>query len=221
MQPVYMFLATSGEFDLQGPTTVLEIGAAKGEDTQRLGGLFPKGRLFAFEPDPRNIAILRGGILPPHVTLIEAAIGAADGRATFHQSDGVHPDDPSFAPPEWTYSSSLKAPQEHLQKYPWVRFDRKVEVEVMSLDSFAQKHSVDKIDFIWADVQGAEDLMIAGGQRALAKTRYLFTEYADRPLYSGQITLQDIHRRLPGGENAWRLVSKWKEDALFKNIMVS
>jgi len=27
------------------------------------------------------------------------------------------------------------------------------------------------IDFVWADVQGAEDLFIAGGQQALARTR--------------------------------------------------
>lgn len=216
LPPIYQFLSM-GPLDEAGRSpTIVEIGAARGEDTLRLWSMFPRARFYVFEPDPRNIETLKG-ILPPQVTLIEAAVSNQIGEATFHMSDGRH-NAPEHQGKPWSYSSSLKAPKDHLQVYSWVSFDRTVTVPTTTLDAFVQHHGIQGIDFIWADVQGAEDLMIAGGQQALARTRYLFTEYADRELYSGQITLSQLHERLPGGTDAWKLLYRWPEDVLFKNL---
>ena len=69
------------------------------------------------------------------------------------------------------------------------------------------------IDFILADVQGAEGEMIRGGRKALARTRYLFTEYSDDQMYRGQPSLSEILAMLP----TFRLLELWPDDVLLEN----
>ncbi len=112
-------------------------------------------------------------------------------------------------------SSSLKKPVKHLEMAPWVKFDTKVKVKVVTLDTFAATEGLAAIDFIWADVQGAEDQMIAGGQKALATTSYLYTEYSDVEVYQGQINLKQIVERLPG---KWEVLEDFGDDVLLRNV---
>jgi hypothetical protein len=42
------------------------------------------------------------------------------------------------------------------------------------------------VDFMWVDVQGAEDLVFTGAKDVLSRTRYVYTEYAT-DLYEGQL----------------------------------
>jgi FkbM family methyltransferase len=217
-QQVYRFLE-SGALGTEAPV-ILEVGCALFEDTKMLSNMYPKGRIFAFEPDPRNLYRIKGKDKNTNVTLIEAAIGDHDGEATFHLSDGVPPPNWGFdkkVMPTWTYSSSLKKPVEHLKEYPWCKFDKTAKVKVMKLDTFGDAHKIDKVDFLWADVQGAEDQMIAGGQKLLARTHFVFTEFSDRQLYEGQIGLDQILKSMPGGPDAWNVRAKLKYDVLLEN----
>lgn len=218
LPPIYPFLQ-SGALDRAKPLVLVEVGAARGQDTQRLATLFPRARVIAFEPDPRNLEHLARMPWPPTVTIIPAAIGDTIGYTEFHLSDGMHPSDPTERTRPWTYSSSLKTPDPHMgELYPWVKFGQRVRVPMTTLDALVDDYKLDRLDLVWADVQGAEDMLVAGGQRALARTRFFFTEYADRPQYSGQIGLDEIHGRLPGGNAAWRLRDRWSDDALFERI---
>ena len=70
----------------------------------------------------------------------------------------------------------------------------------MTLDSYAK--NLGRIDFIWADVQGAERKMIQGGLQTLSRTEWLYTEYSDVELYEGQPSLSEILVMLPD----WRVV---------------
>ena len=94
-------------------------------------------------------------------------------------------------------------------------FERQVEVRVITLDDFYDLYSLPYIDFIWCDVQGAEDLVIAGGRRALAHTRYFYTEYYDTQMYEGQIGAREIHARLPG---TWKVVEQWPYHILCEHL---
>lgn len=197
---------------------IMEIGSHFGQDSRKLRELFPDATLYLFEPDPRNTYVIRQSLPALKGELIEAAIGAQDGDMLMHLSSGTNPAatitrSPATRRP-WSQSSSLKAPKEHLRRYPWVKFDQTTKVKVVTLDTFFAQRGLECVDLIWADVQGAEDLMIAGGQQALRKTRYLFTECSDVPLYEGQIGLAEIMQRLPG---SWRLVETFDYDVLLEN----
>jgi len=199
--------------------TIIEIGAHHGHDTVELRALFPRATIYAFEPDPRNIFRLKRSGVHKAVHLVEAAVGDTDGSAQFLLSSGRPPvGDPHYTrgqPNEpWSYSSSLKPPVKHLENVPWVRFETKATVPVVRLDTFCAAHGIDAIDFVWADVQGAEDLLIAGGQAALARTSYLYTEYSEEEIYKGQLDLGEIVRRLPG---RWEVLADFAGDALLRN----
>lgn len=201
--------------------TVLEVGANDGGDTLRLHAAFPRARLCAFEPDPRPLAQLRRAVAGTSVEVYPVAVGAHDGAAVFHQSGGYHPDaDPHQRHPDddgsgWHMSGSLRAPTGHLTTFPWVTFEREITVDVVRLDTWADAHGVDQVDFIWADVQGAEIDLIEGGPRTLARTRYLYTECYDTPLYEGQIGLDGILARLPG----FVVEARFPTDVLLRNTV--
>ena len=181
------------------PKVFFELGAHDGSDTVWLATL-PNVTVHAFEPDPRNHPPAR-----PNVHLSRAAIAEVDGRGPFVLSKwGWNR--------EWTYSSSLRRPKNHLQRYP-VSFGDTIEVETVALDSYARRHGVEAVDFIWADIQGAEGDMARGGHELLARTHYLFTEYSDDEMYEGQSTLGELLAMLPG----YRVLELYEDDVLLEN----
>lgn len=179
--------------------TFLELGAHRGTDTVWMAAL-PNVTLHSFEPDPRNQAPRL-----PNVVFNRAAISDRDGRCSFLLSrEGWGR--------EWTYSSSIKQPKNHLARYP-VSFGETVEVEAVTLDSYCRRFDLSRIDFIWADIQGAEGEMVRGGRETLRRTRYLYTEYSDDEMYQGQATLAELLAMLPG----FRVVELWEDDVLLEN----
>lgn len=181
------------------PKTFLELGAHLGTDTAWLSQI-PGVTMHAFEPDPRNTQPPR-----PNVTLHRAAISSRDGRASFVLSKAGWGQ-------EWTHSSSLRPPKHHLTRYP-VTFGEAIDVETVALDSFAGRTGIGAVDFIWADIQGAEGDMVRGALELLQRTRYLYTEYSDDELYEGQSTLDELLALLP----AYRVVELWSDDVLLEN----
>jgi FkbM family methyltransferase len=182
-----------------GPKLFLELGAHNGTDTAWLAAV-PDVTVHAFEPDPRNVQPPR-----PNVTVHRAAVSDRDGRGPLILSrEGWGR--------EWTYSSSLRRPKNHLQRFP-VTFGDAVEVELVALDTFYRRHGLELVDLVWADVQGAESDVVRGGLAALRNTRYLYTEYSDDELYEGQTTLAELLALLPD----YRVLELWPEDVLLEN----
>ncbi len=192
---------------------IIEVGANCGQTTAELLEAMPRARIFAFEPDPRAIAEFRRNIAKPNVQLFECAVGARNGTVTFHQSSGHHEDFPEYGEAGWDQSGSIRRPFTHRERWPWIRFERQIEVPIVTLDAWSAQHGVTAVDFIWADVQGAESDLIAGAARLLGSTRYLYTEYSNEEWYEGQATLLELQRMLPGFDLVWRFPA----DALFRN----
>jgi len=169
---------------------ILEIGAHHGEDSRAFLDAFPNCRLHAFEADPRCLLKLRRALGHDRRCKIHAcAVAHTSGFMPWYQSGGT-PDGNRL---DWDYSSSLLRPSGHLSVYPWCTFERKIEVQVVALD----KLMFGDVDFIWMDVQGAEHLVFQGAINTLQRTRYLYTEYYDRPMYEGQKNLEEIRQMLP------------------------
>jgi hypothetical protein len=80
---------------------------------------------------------------------------------------------------------------------------RTIKVELRTLDTWSTKHEPGPIDFIWADIQGAEGDLVAGGRETLARTKYVYTECFDDELYEGaptRVALLDMLPRIRGGQ---------------------
>jgi FkbM family methyltransferase len=190
---------------------IIEVGANRGQTTVEMLQAMPRATIYAFEPDPRAIAIFRAAVTHPNVHLYECAIGAVNGSITFNQSSGAE-DSPDYRQ-GWDQSGSIRRPKRHADEWPWVKFEKQITVPIMTLDAWSEQHQITKADFIWADVQGAESDLIDGGARFLRATRFFYTEYTNDEWFEGQITLAGIAERLPDFE----LVMRYPMDALFRN----
>ena len=63
----------------------------------------------------------------------------------------------------------------------------------MRLDTFTQKHSLARIDFIKLDVQGAEPLFWLGGEKTISKHKpIVVTEISGEDLNAGGRTVSDF-----------------------------
>jgi FkbM family methyltransferase len=186
------------------PTVFFEIGAYDGADTAWLFEACKKpSRYFAFEPDPRNIRSFPTGRLPVGVSFYGLAVGAVEGLASFYPSADNH-----------RSSSSLRKPLRHLDVYPHVGFIGETSVQVTTLDAFCDRSGIDRIDFLWADMQGAERDMVAGGEQILKKTKFMFLERMHHELYEGQWVDGDTALAL---DMDWGVVADFPDDVLLWN----
>jgi FkbM family methyltransferase len=198
-------------------SVILEIGAHDGSQTLQLLTLFPNARIFAFEPDPRALQKFKAHVTDPRVHLFEIAIGPTDGEAEFYVSSGIPPNaSPQVRiqyPGGWDQSGSLRRPKTHQIIWPWCKFESKIIVPVRRLDTWAREQGVGHVDFIWADLQGAEGDLVAGGQATLARTRYLYAEYSNEEWYEGQPTLPQLMAMLPN----FTILHRFTIEVLLKN----
>jgi FkbM family methyltransferase len=199
----------------------VEIGAHFAIDTVDFRKMHPQARIVCFEPDPRNIQIIKKLGRDKICELHELALSDTNEPREFFLSSGKYSGELEdqfttelLKDNDWSCSSSLKKPTGHLQLHRWVSFPKSTTVQCCRLDDFEPLKNT-KIDFIWADVQGAEDLVFSGGSNTLKNTRYVFTEYCNHQLYEGQINLKQIVG-LFGPD--WKILHIIGEDVLLENI---
>lgn len=167
---------------------IIEIGSDQGQDTVKLASLFPDSTIYSFEPDPRNIPLVDLAIKNfKNITFIPKAVSNTNTKAIFHLST---------ADERGKGSSSLREPYLTTNIHKKIRFEETLEVECVTLDDFCNFNKISKIDFIWMDVQGAEDLVFEGAKEILQKTKYIYTEYSNIELYKGQVGLELLLSKL-------------------------
>lgn len=176
------------------PIVVVDLGSHHADEHYWLSGLFELARYIAVEADPRNAAVIRNRFRPvmgkEQVTLIEGAIAAHNGTIKLHLCDNKAD--------QAKGSSSTHQPTGHLEHFKWCTFDESVEVPAITLDKLAVDIPV--IDLLWADLQGAERDMIAGGTEALKRVRFLMIEAESVELYEGQALKPELLALLPDFE---------------------
>lgn len=205
--------------------TVLEIGCNDGLDSVELLTSFPAITLHCFDPEPRAIKTWKETV-PSKATdkqicaLHEIALSDKTGTSTFYQSGGTTE---NAYKKDWDLSGSLNVPTGHLQYSPWVTFKTTIEVQTDTLDNFIDRFNkannlipIRSIDLIWMDVQGGERNVLRGATNTLKKTKYVYTEFNHRPkpLYQGQMNLEQTLKALPG----WALVGVYERmNVLMRN----
>jgi FkbM family methyltransferase len=195
---------------------ILDVGSNDGSHTNKFLETFPGASVYSFEPDPRAIAKWKRNVTERRATLYEGALAAVSGETTFHVSSGQRPGMEGHPNSEsgWDESGSLRAPKTHLKVWPWVKFREKISIKAMAMDEWATDHNIDRVDFIWADVQGAEGDLIEGGLQTLKRTRYFYSEFSDDEWYEGQITLDTMTTLLA---DDFEMAALWSMDVLFRN----
>jgi len=147
--------------EVEAGDVVLDIGAHVGYYTlifaQLVGG---RGRVFAFEPEPKNFALLESNVRVNgyhNVTLIRKAVSDKTRKVRLCLSEDNSGDN---------------------RIYDSLDGRRSVEVETLSLDDYFAGYQ-GRIDFIKMDIQGAEPAALRGMAGLLAKNAEvkLITEF--------------------------------------------
>jgi len=190
--------------------TLLEIGSHDGIDTARFSARMPGARIYCFEPEQRAIARFKDRIQSPSVELCEMAVADIDGKKPFWASTGR-----AGRMADWDYSGSLCEPTGHLTRSPEIGFKEPALVPCIRLDTWlASKPYISSIDFIWADVQGSQRLVIAGGRRALSITKWLYIESHEPPAYANEPTQDELMDELA---EVFTPIAFYGENILFKS----
>ncbi|MBW8782054.1 MAG: FkbM family methyltransferase [Verrucomicrobia bacterium] len=187
-------------FNRNQSLVLFDIGACEGEESIRYLRIFPRARVFAFEPLPANQAIIRANFVRYDVhgaELVPVALSDHPGEAIFHVSAGHPPE--LFSGEQWNYgnkSSSLLPPAQLGPMHGWIDFPEKITVTCDTLDAFCERSGISHIDFIHMDVQGGEGLVLAGGARMLSHVSAIWLEVANEELYRGQKLRPEIETLL-------------------------
>ncbi|HEY0350590.1 MAG TPA: FkbM family methyltransferase [Gemmatimonadales bacterium] len=149
-----------GEFyaALEPGMTVFDIGANIGYYTALAAAAVGEhGRVYAFEPDPRNLEVLRRNSAQARgapIIVVPAAVGERDGTSSLF----LNPADSSI-------NSLARANADVLGSG---NSAHDVTVPAVTLDAVARQEAIQP-DVIKIDVQGAEMLVFAGAQQVLSR----------------------------------------------------
>lgn len=168
---------------LQPTMTVLDVGAHQGLYTllaaKRVG---PSGRVFSFEPSPRERRALRMNLalnFCRNVAVQPVALGDQEATADLFVVDEYNTGYNSLRPPS--------VPQ------PTTR----IAVPVRTLDNWASEKLVGRVDFIKLDVEGAELSVLKGAIALLTRTHpVLLVEVADARTIAWGYPAEEIVRFL-------------------------
>lgn len=163
---------------------ILEAGASDGKDTLDWSKRLPNAQIYAFEPVPTVHKVLKERVSgQKNVHLYTCALSDAVGEFKMYVSSGASHG-----------SSSLLAPKEHLTFHKDVHFKEEITVKTKRLDDWAAENGVDRIDFMWLDMQGGEMKALEGGQEILKTTKIIYTEVSLMEMYEG-VPLYDQFRK--------------------------
>lgn len=170
---------------------ILEGGAYDGKNSVRLAELWPAGTVHCFEPVPELFAKVKATVAGrSNIHPWDLALSDTSGTATFHIAEEEQkPGIPS-------QSGSLLAPKDHLQRAPSIVFKRTIDVATTTIDDWAARNGIARVDFLFLDIQGAELLAMKGAPRIMKTVKAIVTEVEFVEAYAGQPRYREIRNWL-------------------------
>jgi len=172
------------------PPVIIEAGCYDGNITKTLLSYVNRTvkAYAAFECDPRNIIKIAQNNFPTEAYLVPKALGNIDGLVDLYVSEGY-----SELNNIYDSSSSIRKPKQVTEDWSGIEFKMTYPVTCTKLDTFCKEAGITSIDFIWADIQGAEKDMVLGGAEMMKTTKFMFLEHSEnREWYDGQWTLPEM-----------------------------
>jgi FkbM family methyltransferase len=185
-------------FDKQDKLIIFDIGACEGEDSLRYSKLFPNSTIYSFEPLPLNFKKVQETLNNYNISNVivsNIALSNNCGTSKFYVSNG-RPEGKNEK--TWDYgnkSSSILKPTDNLKKiHEWLKFDKTIEIETLTLDKFCKDNNITEIDYIHMDVQGAEIMVLNGANRIISNIKAIWMEVENVELYTNQPLKEEVEK---------------------------
>ena len=130
------------------------------------------------------------------VSYFNLALSDVDGTASFYRNKISHTN--SLLKVNLKSRDSIgvaKAIEKNDAQY-FERFNAEVQVTTAQLDSFSSQRSIDQIDVLKIDVQGAECRVLEGGAEVLKRTKVIILEISFFDYYESRSSFFDVERIL-------------------------
>lgn len=165
---------------------IIDCGAHVGSDSIELAKVFPKAKIHCFEPVPAIFDKLKHNTRNyPNIYCYKLALSNEIALSDMFVSSGTS-----------DASSSLLQPTGHLDDHPDVYFKDKINVETITLDEWAGKNNINRVDFLWLDMQGFELQMLKASERILPGITCIHTEVSMKETYKNAVLYEDYRKWL-------------------------
>jgi FkbM family methyltransferase len=165
---------------------IIEAGACDGQDSLIIANMFPNGKLYSFEPVPALYQKAQQKLKnKTNAKLYNMALSDREGEQQMHVA---------FEFDNNCGSSSLLKPKLHLEYYQRITFDEIINVKTTRLDDFVKKENLERVDFLWLDMQGYEPIVLMDSPETLKKTIYIQTETQNIETYEGVILSKEYKK---------------------------
>jgi FkbM family methyltransferase len=152
---------------------IIDCGAHVGSDAIELSRIFPRARIYCFEPVSDIFNKLQHNVRKyPNIDCFQIALSLKNGKNKMFISSGGSDG-----------SSSLNRPKDHLEDHPTVDFNTEEEVLTRTLDSWAENNNISAVDFLWLDMQGHEFSMLSNSLTILPTVKAIHSEVSIKQAY--------------------------------------
>lgn len=169
------------KIDLENIEHVLDIGSRDACQTLELSDWFPSSKVYCFEPIPETAQWCKKNVKGrENIFFYEKAIGSTDGIVKFHKVINGNIGG----------SSLYKANADH--NYGRSYIQEEIQVDCVRGDTFIKQNSINQIDLIWMDVQGAEIEVLKSFGNDLQNIKAIHSEVGLDRIYQNSTTKNEL-----------------------------
>jgi FkbM family methyltransferase len=184
---------------------IVEAGAFRGDETDRMAQKWPQGQIHSIEPDHDSFVLLKEKIKRlENVKAYECALHDHNGICPFHLCRGMNGKDSCFG-----YASSVLPLSEGMEIYckgPTVI------VPCFTLDHWCKKQGLDHIDLLRLEVEGMELQVLQNATDILQKTQIIYVKTLIHPHRWGMTSYNELKSFLLA--RGFVLLSHWYEQGI-------
>lgn len=182
---------------------IFEVGAHRGHDIPEIIKYWPETNIYAIEADPFNYEICASKFKGnDNINVIHAAVTDKTELVTFNRFYNVEtiPDEETLIGQNIQHTgqgSILKSGKGMTEIFKVQDVVQEIEVNGISLYDFCKENTIQEIDAIFMDVQGAEMQVIKGCKDMLSNVKAIILEWSSQyVMYDGETDFILIKRFL-------------------------
>ncbi len=162
---------------------IVDIGSNEGQFASTIYKVFPTASFFCFEPIPEVFQKLKENLTEAgdKFKFYNLALGIKKEKSTIHLNE--------YSPS----SSILEMDVLHKNIFTYTEKSKPIEIEIDTLDSFANEIQPDDCTLVKIDVQGFELQVLKGGLAFIKKSKLIVIEMSFEILYKEQLLFHDVY----------------------------
>jgi FkbM family methyltransferase len=172
---------------------IFDIGAHHGQSIKYLEEIFKSPVIYSFEPDPDSFKILSKNSSKNN-KIFNHAFSNITGESYFFQNNISHTN--GLYEVNIDSHDSIRAQETNITK----EVNSRININTYTLDRFFEDYNINSVDLMKVDTQGAEELVLEGGQASLHKINVLILEVSFYDYYVHKASFTDVEKYLlPAG----------------------